>query len=105
MRDSASLRSRVPDPLRAPAQLLRENGFECTDYADGFDLQPSAVRSASLGLRSHSGPECVLLACILSLSARSETLIEHAEGLDALYPGLGDTLSSLGADIAWEELT
>lgn len=105
VRDLAPLRARAPDPLRAPAQLLREHGLECTDYADGFDLQPSAGRAANLRIAANSSPECVLLACILSLSARAETQIEHAEGLDALYPGLGDTLASLGADIAWEELT
>lgn len=105
VRDLALLRSRVPDPLRAPAQLLRENGFECTDYADGFDLQPSTTRSASLRPGASTSPECVLLACVLSLSAQAEAQIEHAESLDALYPGFGDTLANLGADIAWEEFT
>jgi 5-enolpyruvylshikimate-3-phosphate synthase len=105
VRDLAPLRSRAPDPLRAPAQMLRENGFECTDYADGFDLQPSLTRASSLRPGPHATPECVLLASVLALSGQAETQIDHAECLDALYPGLGDTLASLGANIAWEELT
>ncbi|MFT3922453.1 MAG: hypothetical protein QM778_07965 [Myxococcales bacterium] len=105
VRDLASLRARVPDPLRAPAQLLRENGFECTSFADGFDLQPSDARAASVVHAANLSPECLLLACVLSLSAQAETRIDHAETLDALYPGLGDTLARLGADVAWEELT
>jgi 5-enolpyruvylshikimate-3-phosphate synthase len=104
VRDLALLRSRVPDPLKAPAQMLRDNGFECTDYADGFDLQPSTTRSRTLRMPASPSPECVLLASILALSSPTETRIEHVQSL-ALYPGLRDTLTSLGANIAWEELT
>jgi 3-phosphoshikimate 1-carboxyvinyltransferase len=105
VRDLASLRSRVPDPLRAPAQLLRQSGFECTDYADGFDLQPSSNRSDAISVPPNPSAECVLLACTLGLSAGAETQIDDAQTLDALYPGLTEALGGLVANIAWEELT
>ncbi len=105
VRDLAFLRSRVPDPLRAPAQLLRDNGFECASFADGFDLLPSNSRTDALQLPDDPSPACVLLACTLALSARSETRIDHAERLDALYPGFSEALVSLGANLAREELT
>jgi 3-phosphoshikimate 1-carboxyvinyltransferase len=107
VRDLASLRARVPDPLRAPAQVLRDNGLECTDYADGFDLLPSPDRAPQVRLSATGAqtPEGLLVALVLALSAGDETRIEHAQSVDALYPGLGETLAALGAGIAWEELT
>jgi len=105
VRDLAFLRARVPDPLRAPAQLLRESGFECTSFADGFDLLPSPPRTNALQLPEDPSPECVLLACTLALSGPSEARIDHAERLDALYPGFSEALVGIGANLAWEELT
>lgn len=101
LRDAAALRAGADDLLRASAQLLRAFGAECTDYEDGFDLDPGAALRG-MELPASAPPEMKLLALVLGLSAAGETRIEAAEELDALYPGFVDALVSLGADVARE---
>ncbi len=105
VRDLASLRSRTPDPLKGPTKLLRDNGFECTDYADGFDLHPSAARRASIQVAPAATALEVVLASVLALSGQSETHIDHTGEADALYPGFTEALAALGAAITREDRT
>jgi 3-phosphoshikimate 1-carboxyvinyltransferase len=101
LRDVGGLRARGDDQLRCVAQLLRAFGAECTDYEDGFDLDPGAPLHGT-DVPDSAAPELKLLALVLGLSAAGETRIEAAEELDALYPGFVDALVSLGADVARE---
>lgn len=104
LRDLGSLRARSFDPLKGPSKLLRENGFECTDYADGFDLQASPDRKPRVHAGTTPAPTESLLACVLALSGQQPSQVA-ADGLDALYPGFGEALAGLGASIAAEERT
>lgn len=100
LRDVGALRAR-DDLLRGVAQLLRAFGAECTDYEDGFDLDPGAALHGT-EVPAAAAPELKLLALVLGLSAAGETRIEAAQELDALYPGFVDALVALGADVARE---
>jgi 3-phosphoshikimate 1-carboxyvinyltransferase len=100
LRDARALRSRGDDLLRGTAQLLRAFGAECTDYEDGFDLDPAALHGTEVPAQTPA--ELKLFALVLGLSAAGQTRIEAADELDALYPGFVDALVSLGADVARE---
>jgi 3-phosphoshikimate 1-carboxyvinyltransferase len=101
LRDAHALRARGGDPLRGCAQILRAFGAECTDYDDGFDLDPG-TEWRGVEVPAATAPELKLLALVLGLAAAGETRIEAAGELDALYPGFVDALISLGADVARE---
>jgi 3-phosphoshikimate 1-carboxyvinyltransferase len=102
VRDIALLRGRSPDALKATVDLLSRFGVGCTVYEDGVEIDPPAtLRGAHV--TSDVPPAQALLACILGLSADGETQIDDAERLDACYPGLVSTLSSLGARIERRE--
>jgi 3-phosphoshikimate 1-carboxyvinyltransferase len=110
LRDLAPRAGLGPEGTRRAAQLVRAAGFECTDYADGFDLHPTSgartpPQAAQASERSDDLPEHRLLTVVLALSADGETAIEHGEAVHALYPGLGDVLAALGAEVARDELT
>jgi 3-phosphoshikimate 1-carboxyvinyltransferase len=103
VRDVASLRARAGEPLRRAVTLARSFGVECTDFADGFDLDPAAALTGrSLSLAGESG-EQALLAVIFGLLADGDSLLTAAEPLDALYPELGSTLAALGAGVERQE--
>jgi 3-phosphoshikimate 1-carboxyvinyltransferase len=100
LRDASALRA-GEDLLKGCAQLLRAFGAECTDYEDGFDLDPGpSLRGVEVP--AAAPPQLKLLALVLGLSAAGETRIEAAHELDALYPGLVDTLIGLGASLVRE---
>lgn len=101
LRDAGSLRTRADDLLKAGARLTRAFGAECTDYEDGFDLDPCGSLFATT-VEAAAAPEIKLLGLVLGLSAEGVTRIEAAEELDALYPGLIDALVSLGASVVRE---
>jgi 3-phosphoshikimate 1-carboxyvinyltransferase len=104
LRDLASLRERRPDPLRAAARLLRECGFECTDYEDGFDVDPAAGGTTRLPeLPSDAAPELALAYAVLGVALGVEVSVDRPALLDALYPGFADTLAALGVSFAREE--
>jgi 3-phosphoshikimate 1-carboxyvinyltransferase len=109
LRDAGSLRLWAGDPLKQCAQQLRAFGADCTDYEDGFDVQlraSSSDRPATLNaatLPADVAPSVQLLGLVLGLCAEGETRLLHADGLDALYPGLRQALQSLGANIEHEE--
>jgi 3-phosphoshikimate 1-carboxyvinyltransferase len=102
LRDASALRARADDLLKASVQLLRAFGAECTDYEDGFDVDPGATLRG-VPVAAAAPPQIKLLGLVLGLSAPGETRIEAAHELDALYPGLVDALVSLGASVVREE--
>jgi hypothetical protein len=87
--------------LRLACQLARSFGAECTDYDDGFDLDPSGLRGTTVPAQELG--EIALLALALGLSAEGDSVLSDAGVLDALYPGFVDSLVSLGAGIQREE--
>jgi UDP-N-acetylglucosamine enolpyruvyl transferase len=74
----------------------------CTTYQDGIELDPPE-RLLGAHLERDVAPLQALLGCILGLRAEGETQIDASERLDALYPGVVDTLIALGARIEREE--
>lgn len=98
LRDAAALRLGGENVLKASVQVLRAFGAECTEYEDGFDLECSAPLHGAV-----LGPElpvsAKLLALALGLIAPGETQLSHADELDALYPGLRESLRALGTSI------
>jgi 3-phosphoshikimate 1-carboxyvinyltransferase len=102
LRDAGALRLWAGDPLKQSAQLLRAFGAECTDYEDGLDLdRPRSLRGAQVP--ADALPQIKLLGLTLGLCAEGETTLPNAAALDALYPGLRDALSALGAGIEVED--
>jgi 3-phosphoshikimate 1-carboxyvinyltransferase len=103
LRDAAALRARPGDPLRKATLLARGFGVECTEFADGFDLDPaSELRGQVLSLAGESGEHALLSLC-LGLVAGGETVLSAAGALDALYPELVGALAALGAGIERQE--
>jgi 3-phosphoshikimate 1-carboxyvinyltransferase len=104
VRDLASLRSRTPDPLRALGHALRQEGYECTEYDDGFDLErPPFMPLATAGTYAKS-PEVALLRVLLALAAEEPCALDDVAHADALYPNFVESLAAVGAGLAWEEL-
>lgn len=102
LRDAGGLRLWAGDPLKQSAQLLRAFGAECTDYEDGLDIDgPSSLQGTQVP--ADALPPIKLLGLTLGLCAQGETTLPNAGGLDALYPGLRDALSALGAGIEVED--
>jgi 3-phosphoshikimate 1-carboxyvinyltransferase len=103
LRDAAALRARPGDPLRKATLLARGFGVECTEFADGFDLDPAAeLAGKAVSLAGESG-EHALLALCLGLVSAGETSLSAAGALDALYPDLVGTLAALGAGLERQE--
>jgi 3-phosphoshikimate 1-carboxyvinyltransferase len=102
VRDVGVLRNRNPDGLAAGVELLRRFGVACTTYQDGIEIDPPE-RLVGAHLERDVAPLQALLGCILGLRAEGETQIDGSERLDALYPGVVDTLIALGARIEREE--
>ncbi len=102
VRDVSSVRLNKPDPLKALSQCLRLFGCECTDYADGFDLDPNArPRGAVVSAEVMAGAE--LSALFLALSAQGDSTIEGPACIERAFPGALTALRGLGADIELEE--
>ncbi len=102
VRDLGALRTLEPCPLTILARVLRDFGAECTDYDDGFDLDPMK-QLVGREIPADAPVSARLLGLFLGLVADGETVIGGAEGLDALYPGVVDALTSLGAPIELEK--
>jgi 3-phosphoshikimate 1-carboxyvinyltransferase len=102
IRDITGLRTGPRATLKRAVQLVRAFGGECTDYEDGFDLDPVATRKGTTVSLSES-PELGLVALSLGLVAEGATHVHAAQALDALYPGVVDVLVSLGARVEPEE--
>ncbi len=101
VRDVASVRLEKPDKLKALSNCLRRFRCECTDYEDGFDLEPSRPRAVALEVKDIAGAE--LAALFLGLAADGETRIDQATQIESDYPGVVAALCSLGAQIEMEE--
>jgi 3-phosphoshikimate 1-carboxyvinyltransferase len=102
LRDVSGLRARPRATLKRAAQLLRAFGGECTDYDDGFDVDPSS-RLSGTSVSAGDSPELGFVALALGLSADGDTRVHDAQALDALYPRVVDLLVSLGAAVETEE--
>lgn len=102
LRDVSSVRLQKPDPLKALSQCLRAFGCECTDYEDGFDLDPMArPRGTSVAADVMAGAE--LGALFLALAAQGESVIEDNVHIESAFPFAVPTLRMLGAQIEMEE--
>jgi 3-phosphoshikimate 1-carboxyvinyltransferase len=99
LRDLGAVRARDGDLLKRAAQLLRAFGGECTDYEDGFDIDPVA-QLAGATLSADTPAVLKLLGLVLGLCADGETQIENGHELEAFCPGLLTRLRALGAPIA-----
>lgn len=98
LRDAGALRTRDGDLLRGVAQLVRAFGGECTDYEDGFDLDPAPALSAA-SVSADTVVSLKLLGLVLALCAHGESQIAGAEEFEAFCPGLLPALCTLGAPI------
>jgi 3-phosphoshikimate 1-carboxyvinyltransferase len=102
VRDAESVRLEKPDRLKALSECLRRFGCDCTDYEDGFDLNPAA-RPLACTLPAPDVAGAELTALFLGLIATGETRIDQAAQIESDYPGLALALRSLGAEIEMEE--
>jgi 3-phosphoshikimate 1-carboxyvinyltransferase len=98
LRDAGTLRAREGDLLKGTVQMLRAFAIECTDYEDGFDVDPAkALRASSVS--ADTALSLKLLGLVLGLCAEGETQIAGAADLEAFCPGLVASLRGLGAPI------
>jgi len=103
LRDASSVRLHKPDVLKIVSQCLRRVGIECTDYEDGFDIDPvSPARAANLDADLVAGSE--LFGLFLALCTEGECKVGAASTMARAFPGIEGALRSLGADLEMEEL-
>lgn len=102
LRDASSVRLHKPDVLKALSQSLRAVGVECTDYEDGFDIDPMRRAQGNV-LEAERMAGAELFGLFLALCAQGESQVGAAPEILRVFPGVDGALRSLGAEIEIKE--
>ncbi len=101
VRDVSPVCLTKPDPLRALSHCLRLFGCECTDYADGFDVDP-AGRPRGVALTADQMDGAELAALCVALVAEGDSLLDGHGPIEVVFPGAVAALRAVGAGVEME---
>lgn len=93
-------RIKETDRIAVMTLELAKMGGNVKELKDGIVVQSSALSGAELD--SHGDHRVAMALAIAATQADGETVIDHAECIDATYPGFIDALKSLGGDLDLE---
>jgi 3-phosphoshikimate 1-carboxyvinyltransferase len=93
IRDAAELRVKESDRITAIVQNLKMMGAEVTEFPDGFKVERSDLKGATI--HSFGDHRIAMAFAIAGLFADGETEIGGAECADISFPGFFETLQSV----------
>lgn len=100
VRDAGELRVKESDRIAAVAAELRKMGVAIDEAPDGFSVAgPARLRGAEVD--SHMDHRLAMALAVAGLVADGPTTIHNAEVIDDSFPGFGQLMRALGAEIAW----
>ncbi|MGQ9684062.1 MAG: 3-phosphoshikimate 1-carboxyvinyltransferase [Anaerolineae bacterium] len=100
VRDAAELRVKESDRIASLSAGLRALGARFEATADGFVVEgPTPLRGARV--QSAGDHRIAMALAVAGLVAEGETAIAGAECVTKSFPGFGDCLRRLGADVRW----
>ena len=92
------LRVKESDRIMATVELLRRNGVDVTETADGMRVKGGQV-SGGATVTTYHDHRIAMSALILGLAAQSPVKIDDASMIATSFPTFFDLMESLGADI------
>jgi 3-phosphoshikimate 1-carboxyvinyltransferase len=95
------LRVKESDRIAATVAMLRENGVEAEELADGFVVHgrgPEGVRGGGRVETRHDH-RIAMSALVLGLGAENPVEIDDASMIATSYPSFFDQMRSIGADV------
>ncbi len=98
IREAAELRVKESDRLTTTATALSALGGEVEATEDGLVITgPTPLHAAEID--SHTDHRIAMMAAIAALLAAGETVIHGAEYIATSFPGFGERLRELGAEV------
>lgn len=92
------LRVKESDRITATVELLRRNGVDVTENADGMRVRGGAVPGGAV-VKTYHDHRIAMSALILGLGAQSAVSIDDAAMIATSFPNFFDLMSSIGASI------
>ncbi len=99
MDDIGELRVKESDRISATAALLKQNGVQVEELANGLKVTGGSVSGGGL-VTTHHDHRIAMSALILGCVAQSPVSIDDASMISTSFPTFFDLMNSLGADIS-----
>ena len=99
MDDIGELRVKESDRISATAALLKQNGVQVEELANGLKVTGGSVSGGGL-VTTHHDHRIAMSALILGCVAQSPVSIDDASRISTSFPTFFDLMNSLGADIS-----
>jgi len=96
-------RTKECDRISSIVSELKKMGARIEEHADGFTVEQSLLKGATLG--SHADHRIALSLAIAGLGSEGETIVEQVGCVKKTYPGFCQQLQALGACISEKEPT
>ncbi|MGH7018192.1 MAG: 3-phosphoshikimate 1-carboxyvinyltransferase, partial [Caulobacteraceae bacterium] len=105
MEGIGELRVKESDRLAAVAALLGENGIAVEAGEDRLEVEGGGNAPPRGGglVKSHGDHRIAMSALVLGLAAREPVATDGAAMIATSFPGFGELMRGLGADIAIED--
>ncbi len=101
VKGAAELRVKESDRISAVVNMLRVNGVEVEETADGFIVEGCAGAVPGGGLvETHHDHRIAMSALVMGTAAQAPVRIDYAAMIATSYPEFMDHMRTLGADIA-----
>jgi len=97
--DAEHVRYKETDRLEAMATELQKMGASIEEERDTLVVDGEASELVGTRVDGRHDHRVVMALAVAALVAEGETVIETAESVDVSYPGFGDDLCALGADM------
>ncbi len=98
MRGIEELRVKESDRIAVMVQGLKSCGIDVTEHEDGMTVRHS-VANGTTPIVTHLDHRIAMSFLILGLCAESPIIVDDASVIETSFPGFGDLLNSVGANI------
>lgn len=104
IRDAKELRVKESDRLDAMSEVLRSFGVEHTELDDGMIIEGSggAPLAGGAHVTSRGDHRIAMASALLALGADGETTVDDVGCVETSFPGFGELMRSIGADLTEE---
>ena len=93
------LRVKESDRITATVDLLRRNGVDVTESADGMRVKGGKEIAGGATVKTHHDHRIAMSALILGLGSLNPVKIDDASMIATSFPGFFDLMQSIGAQI------
>jgi 3-phosphoshikimate 1-carboxyvinyltransferase len=97
--DAEHVRYKETDRLEAMATELRKMGAVVDEERDTLVVDGEASELVGTRVDGRHDHRVVMALAVAAVVAEGKTVIETAESVDVSYPGFGDDLGELGAEV------